>query len=162
MYGEMMDEQLTEQYRALIEPLLPLAKKAYGSRAQNTPAHEASREYTRLLIEFQSKGGSLPSLAKALNVAYPGLRRRVIMETVSISDIKPKRRAHRSELPAAIERVKTAKETGATEYHRQLAIEYQNGFSLQDLAKGLGLKSATPLYYGAQRALQRTNSWLNQ
>ena len=97
-------EDLVAQYKAKIEPLFPLAKKAYGSRFQNTPAHKASREYTRLLVEFYSIGGSLPELAKALGVAYPGLRRRVVMESVSISEIKPKRKANKSELPAAIER----------------------------------------------------------
>lgn len=156
-----MDDNLVERYRLLIEPILELAKKAYGSRNQKTPAHEASREYTRLLIEFHSLGGSLPDLAKALKVAYPGLRRRVIMESVSISNIKPRRKAHKSEIPEAVERVKIAKQESASAYHKQLAIEYQNGFSLQDIAKGLGLSSAAPLYYGAQRALQKKQIWPN-
>jgi hypothetical protein len=149
-------EDLVAQYKAKIEPLFPLAKKAYGSRFQNTPAHKASREYTRLLVEFYSIGGSLPELAKALGVAYPGLRRRVVMESVSISEIKPKRKANKSELPAAIERVKVARLSGdVSVYHKQLAEEYKNGFSLQHIAKGLGLGSAAPLYYGAQRSLQK-------
>lgn len=54
---------LVAEYKAKIEPLFPLAKKAYGSRGQNTPAHKASREYTRLLVEFSERGGSLPELA---------------------------------------------------------------------------------------------------
>ena len=149
-------EDLVAQYKAKIEPLFPLAKKAYGSRFQNTPAHKASREYTRLLVEFYSIGGSLPELAKALKVAYPGLRRRVVMESVSISNIKPQKKANRSELPAAVERVKIARQSGdVSTYHKQLAEEYKNGFSLQDIAKGLGLGSAAPLYYGAQRSLQK-------
>jgi hypothetical protein len=153
-----MSTELVEQYKSLIEPLFPLAKRAYGSRKQNTPAHQASREYTRLLCEFYGLGGSLPELAKAINVAYPGIRRRVVMESVSISEIKPRKKANRSELPAAIERVKSAKQIGGVEaYHDQLAEEYKNGFSLQDLAKGLGLSSAAPLYYGAQRSLQKSN-----
>lgn len=151
-----MNTGLVEQYKALIEPLFPLAKRAYGSRNQNTPAHTASKEYTRLLCEFYALGGSLPELAKAINVAYPGIRRRVVMESVSVSEIKPKRKANKSELPAAIERVKNAKQVGGVAvYHDQIAEEYKNGFSLQDLAKGLGLSSAAPLYYGAQRSLQK-------
>jgi hypothetical protein len=149
-------EDLVAQYKAKIEPLFPLAKKAYGSRSQNTPAHKASREYTRLLVEFYSMGGSLPELAKALKVAYPGLRRRVVMESVSISNIKPQKKANRSELPLAVERVKIARQSGdVSNYHKQLAEEYKSGFSLQDIAKGLGLGSAAPLYYGAQRSLQK-------
>ena len=147
---------LVAEYKAKIEPLFPLAKKAFGSRFQNTPAHKASREYTNLLVEFYEKGGSLPELAKALGVAYPGLRRRVAMASVSISEIKPKRKANKSELPAAIERVKVARlSKDVNAYHDQLAEEYKNGFSLQDIAKGLGLGSAAPLYYGAQRSLQK-------
>jgi hypothetical protein len=149
-------EDLVAQYKAKIEPLFPLAKKAYGSRSQNTPAHKASREYTRLLVEFYSMGGSLPELAKALKVAYPGLRRRVVMESVSISNIKPQKKANKSELPSAVERVKIARQSGdVSNYHKQLAEEYKSGFSLQDIAKGLGLGSAAPLYYGAQRSLQK-------
>ena len=149
-------EDLVAQYKAKIEPLFPLAKKAYGSRSQNTPAHKASREYTRLLVEFYSLGGSLPELAKALKVAYPGLHRRVVMESVSISNIKPQKKANKSELPSAVERVKIARQSGdVSNYHKQLAEEYKSGFSLQDIAKGLGLGSAAPLYYGAQRSLQK-------
>lgn len=147
---------LVAEYKAKIEPLFPLAKKAYGSRGQNTPAHKASREYTKLLVEFSERGGSLPELAKALGVAYPGLRRRVVMESVSITKVKPKRKANKSELPAAIERVRVARQSkDVNAYHDQLAEEYKNGFSLQDIAKGLGLGSAAPLYYGAQRSLQK-------
>jgi hypothetical protein len=147
---------LVAQYKVKIEPLFPLAKKAYGSRFQNTPAHKASMEYTKLLVEFYEQGGSLPELAKALGVAYPGLRRRVIMKDVAISKVKPKRKANKSELPAAIERVRVTRQSkDVNAYHDQLAEEYKNGFSLQDIAKGLGLGSAAPLYYGAQRSLQK-------
>jgi hypothetical protein len=98
----------------------------------------------------------LPELAKALKVAYPGLRRRVVMESVSISNIKPQKKANKSELPSAVERVKIARQSGdVSNYHKQLAEEYKSGFSLQDIAKGLGLGSAAPLYYGAQRSLQK-------
>ncbi len=64
-----MNAELVQEYKTKIQPILPLAKKAFGSRNQETPAHDASREYTRLLIEFHKRGGSLPQLAKALKVA---------------------------------------------------------------------------------------------
>lgn len=150
-----MESDLVREYKQKILPILPLAKRAFGSRKQTTPAHEASREYTRLLIEFYSRGGSLPELSKALGVAYPGIRRRVIMESVSISEIKPDKKANKSGIPDAVERIKKAKELGGVkEYHKQIAEEYKNGFSLKDLAEGLGLSSAAPLYYGAQRSLR--------
>lgn len=139
----------------MIEPILPLAKKAYGSREQTTPAHDASREYTRLLTEFHTKGGSLPQLAKELDVAYAGIRRRVVMKDVSVSTVKPRTRAKTEELSEAIIRVKTSKALSVDEYHDQLAKEYESGVSLAALARSLGLSSAAPLYYGVQRSLQR-------
>ena len=139
----------------MIEPILPLAKKAYGSREQTTPAHDASREYTRLLTEFHTKGGSLPQLAKELDVAYAGVRRRVVMQDVSVSTVKPRTRAKTEELSEAVIRVKTAKGLSVDEYHDQLAKEYESGVSLAALARSLGLSSAAPLYYGVQRSLQR-------
>ena len=151
----MSSAELVAEYQAKIEQILPLAKKAYGSREQDTPAHVASREYTRLLTEFHSRGGSLPQLAQALNVAYAGVRRRVVMRDVSVSKVKPRVRAKSEELNDAILRVKTAKAQGVDEYHDQLAAEYEAGISLAALARSLGLSSAAPLYYGVQRSIQR-------
>lgn len=153
----MSSENLVKEYAAKIRPILPLAKKAYGSRSQDTPAHKASREYTKFLLEFQEKGGSLPKLAKELNVAYAGLRRRVVMNNVSVSAYKPKSRLKSSDqdIAAAARRVVTAKEKSVEEYHDQLAKEYESGISLSNLAKHMSLSSAAPLYYGVQRSLQR-------
>lgn len=153
--GYKVSTDLVAEYTAKIEPILPLAKKAYGSREQMTPAHEASREYTRLLTEFHGKGGSLPRLAKNLNVAYAGVRRRVVMQNVSVSTVKPRVRAKSDEMADAIARVKIAKAGTVDEYHDQLAKEYETGISLSVLARSLGLSSAAPLYYGVQRSLQR-------
>ena len=43
-------DELTLKYARKLEPLLELAKKAYGLRGQNTPAHKASAKYTELEI----------------------------------------------------------------------------------------------------------------
>lgn len=150
-----MSTELISEYRAKIEPILPMAKKAYGPRDQESPQHEASREYTRLLTEFHSKGGSLPQLAKELNVAYAGVRRRVVMQNVSVSKVKPRTRVKGEELTNAITRVKEAKSKSVDEYHDQLAAEYEAGVSLATLARAMGLSSAAPLYYGVQRSIQR-------
>jgi len=154
MEKEKMSDLLLE-YTEKILPILPLAKKAYGSRSQKSVEHDASRQYTDFLIEFQSKGGSLPQLAKSLNVAYPGVRRRVVMNDVNLSSIKPKTRATKQENIEAVDRVKKAKEIGVDQYHDQLAVEYKNGVSLSVLAREMGLSSAAPLYYGVQSSLKR-------
>lgn len=146
---------LVSEYAELIRPLLPLAKKAYGPKNQNTPAHEASREYTKLLTEFYNRGGSLPALAKELNVAYAGIRRRVIMQDVSVSMIKPQQKPKTEGIEDSIARIKAAKSGTADEYHQAITREYEAGVSLAAVARGMGLSSAAPLYYGVQRTMQR-------
>lgn len=152
-----MKNKLIEDYAQRIQPILEIAKKAYGSRTQDTPEHKASREYTRLLTEFQNLGGSLPLLAKRLNVQYSGIRRRVVMSNVSVSAVKPKTRLKGDAVLESVNRVRSAKERGTDEYHDQLADEYRLGISLSNLAKELGLSSAAPLYYGVQKSIQRNS-----
>ena len=147
---------LIATYVEKIDPILPLAKRAYGSRDQDSPQHEASREYTRLLIEFQSLGGSLPRLAQALGVAYPGIRRRVIMQNVDVSKVRnvdPD--APVDPMDVVLARVLEAKARGTQAYHDQLAAEYMAGTSLAALSKAMKLSSSAPLYYGVQRSVQR-------
>jgi hypothetical protein len=150
-----MSNELVEEYAKMIVPILSQAKRAYGARNQVSPAHQASREYTRLLTEFYNKGGSLPLLAKKLEVAYAGVRRRVVMSDVSVSAYRPKVRIKNQDIKAAATRVRAARQKDGDLYHDQLAEEYQAGISLSNLAKELGLSSAAPLYYGVQRSLQR-------
>jgi hypothetical protein len=152
-----MNTQLVEEYKSRIEPILTAAKRANGSRKKSTPEHEASRQYTKLLVEFHDKGGSLPQLASALSVAYSGIRRRVVMNSVSVEQIKPKTKIAwtQQDIQDATQRVNQAKSEGMLEYHDQLAVEYQNGIPLAVLAKSLGLSGAAPLYYGVQRSIQR-------
>lgn len=149
--------ELVEEYAQRIEPLLPLAQKAYGSRSRRGPEHDASRAYTALLSEFQSRGGSLPLLAKRLKVAYAGMRRRVAMRDISASSFRPRTTTRREpeEIIQATQRVLIAKDKGTDEYHDQLAKEYRSGIAFSVLARSLGLSSAAPLYYGVQRSIQR-------
>jgi transposase-like protein len=153
----MKNETLTNEYADQIRPLLDLARRAYGARTQSTPAHEASRRYTELLVEYNEKGGSLLDLATSLGVAYSGIRRRIFTDrTPSLGEAAPKRKVTPEELSTALERVRTAKAQGPRQYHAQLSAEYhQNGISLGAIAKGLGIANAAPLYYGVQRHMQR-------
>lgn len=149
--------ELVEEYAQKIEPLLPLAQKAYGSRSRRGPEHDASRTYTALLSEFQSRGGSLPLLAKRLKVAYAGMRRRVAMRDISASSFRPTTTTRRTpeEIEESAQRVLFAKALDTDAYHDQLAKEYRSGIAFSVLARELGLSSAAPLYYGVQRSIQR-------
>jgi hypothetical protein len=153
----MDGNDLVEEYARKIEPYIEKAKKAYGPRTTQSDAHEASREYTRLLVEYHQKGGRLSHLAKKINASYPGIRRRIMTNSVQVSSIKPKERipSSQQDITGATVRVLSAKAAGPDAYHDQLRKEYEAGISLAKLAKNIGLSSAAPLYYGVQRSLQR-------
>lgn len=152
--GQRSDE-LIETYAARIIPLLELAKRAYGSRAQSSAAHEASREYTRLLIEYKSLGGSLVTLAPAVNTTYGAMRRRIATASAPPTNRRPNR-VVKEQTDAAVARVLAARaEGGANAFHTQLAIEYDNGASLSAIASQMGIKGSAGLYYGMQRARSR-------
>ncbi len=150
-----MKEQLLSEYADLVRPLLPLAKRAFGSRAHDTPAHRASQQYTRLLLEFHQKGGSLFAMAKELDVAYAGLRRRVVTASSPAATGRKHSRATPEETAEAVDRVLAARARGTAAYHRQLLEEYEAGVSLGKIATGLGISGANPLYYGVHQARNR-------
>jgi hypothetical protein len=148
----MMNEEMTKEYADQLAALLPLARVAYGSRSTKSPQHDASREYTRVLLEFYSKGGSLLKMASILNVTYAGMRRRIITDQVA-----PHSKVHSKATPdqvlEAVANIKNAKLEGVDEYHEAIRREYEdNKVSLAKIAKGLGLSSANPLYYAVSRA----------
>jgi len=147
----MKDEMIAEYAPALAE-LLPLARRAYGSRNTKSPQHDASRKYTKLLVEFYAKGGSLLQLASSLGVTYAGLRRRVLTDQIPAAEKNKRSKAEQPEIDAAVARIRVAKHKGKNKYHEQIIHEYEvNGVSLQKIAKGLGLSSANPLYYAVSR-----------
>jgi hypothetical protein len=149
---EKMKDELVEQYAPLLRELLPLARKAYGSRSTKSVQHDASREYTRLLVEYYNKGGSLIAISQAVGVTYAGVRRRVTTVDIKPSSKRIRSRATEADITSAVERIKEARLKGVTEYHEALRKEYEdNGISLTKIAKGLGLSSANPLYYGVAR-----------
>lgn len=153
----MRNEKMTQEYAEKLRPLMELAHRAYGAKNQNTPAHRASNEYTRLLTEFVEKKGSLIELAEALGVSYSGLRRRVYTSSVPTMNNRNARKKVSPEIAeAAIARVAEARSISTVRYHEQLSIEYyENGVSLSVIAKGLGISNAGPLYYGVQRHARR-------
>jgi hypothetical protein len=145
-------EDLVKEYAPKLKELLPLARKAYGSRETKSPQHDASREYTRLLVEFYNKGGSLISISEAVGVTYAGVRRRVTTFDIPANGTRIRSKATQQEVAEAVERVKEAKLKGVEEYHEALRHEYEDkGVSLTKIAKGLGLSSSNPLYYGVAR-----------
>jgi hypothetical protein len=148
----MMKDKLLETYASQMAELLPLARKAYGSRETKSPQHDASRQYTALAVEYYSNGGSLLDLAAKLGVTYAGLRRRVVTAELPSPSKRNRSKATPEEVQQAADRILEAKAIGTTKYHEALRREYEdNGISLTKIAKALGLSSANPLYYGVSR-----------
>jgi hypothetical protein len=149
-----MTTNLVEEYSEKIEPFLELAKKAYGSRSTVSPQHDASRQYTALLVEYYAKGGSLLELASKLKVTYAGVRRRII--TAELPSTKKRNRSRTSEVDVqtAAKTLKEVQQTGCTEdYHKAVYEAYEiHGISLGKLAKAMGLSSSNPLYYAVSKA----------
>lgn len=156
----MTKEQLIEQYQPRLAELLPLARKAYGSRDTKSAQHDASREYTQLLVEFYAKGGSLLGMAKALGVTYAGVRRRVITDEIQPSSKRIRSKATPEDVQKAVERINLARNSGSVqEYHEALRHEYEdNRVSLTKIAKAMGLSSANPLYYGVAKSKIRNEA----
>ncbi len=153
-----MKDALVEQYAPRLRELLPLARKAYGSRNTVSPQHDASREYTKLLVEYYNKGGSLIAISEAVGVTYAGVRRRVTTATILPPNKRVRSKATPEQIQSAVERIKAAKLLGVDEYHEALRKEYEdNGISLTKIDKGLGLSSANPLYYGDARTKIKSN-----
>jgi hypothetical protein len=150
-------DELTERYAAKIEPILDLAKKAYGLRGQKTPAHKASEKYTELLKEYYGKGGSLVALSERLGVNYSGMRRRIFTSSVPPATRKPRSQTNEVTLNKTLERVIKARDVSTESYHRELYKAYHAGISLAAIAKGLDLSSSGPLYYAVQREEMRKN-----
>jgi len=152
-----MTEDTFNEYVEKLKALLPMAQKAYGPKDQKTPAHEASRQYTEILVEFYKNDGSLVDMANRLGVSYSGLRRRVFTSNVpTLKNEHGRRKLGQEQIDEAIARVKEARAISTVRYHEQLATEYyQNGVSLTTIAKGLNISNAAPLYYGIQRHILR-------
>lgn len=147
----MTNDELLAEYVPLIEPLLPLAKKAYGSRDLDTPQHAASREYTRLLREFYQKGGSLLDLGETLGVTYAGMRRRIITPDNATSRGRARPKFSDNEYLVVLGGILNAKGKNTASYHLALYEAYERGYSMSKLATLMKLSSANPLYYGVNK-----------
>jgi len=146
------NDELVDKYAALIGPLLPLAKRAYGARDTVSPEHYASRKYTRLLAEFSKQGGSLGDLSKRLGVAYSGMRRRVQMAELPKTSSTPNRHRYSDkEYGQMVHTILEAKKLGTECYHETIKEAYDRGFSIARVAREMGLSSANPLYYAINK-----------
>ena len=102
---DKMEDKLVSEYAPRLKELLPLARKAYGCRSTISPQHDASREYTRLLVEYYNKGGSLIAISEAVGVTYAGVRRRVTTVDIAPSTKRTRSKATPEQVAEAAELV---------------------------------------------------------
>lgn len=141
-----------EAYATRIAPLLPLATKAYGSRDSVSPQHDASRAYTKILVEYDAAGGSLPKLAKLLGVTSASMRRRVTNANLPPTPKHVRVEYTDEQYAQTVDQIRDCKDAGMDYYHDKLLEVQEAGYSFARIAREMELSSAFPLYYGADRA----------
>ena len=160
----MQTLDLTEQYAELIRPLIPLAKRAYGSAAVDSPQREASDKYNRLLLEYRGRGGNITSLARELGIPDVTLRRRIRVARSGVvlgeHTLVARGRGRRDDTLIE-ETVKLLEEAGNDRNRRRAVIQqaHELNLSLYALATRLGV-SYYSLYATLRSPMQepRVNS----
>lgn len=153
----MISFSSAEEVADAIRPLLPHAKRAYGSQLAGSDAREASEMVNAILLVYTSKGGRLPELAKHLegDIALSGLRRRIrIARGVDSSTMEgiepPSGKVPRKQGSKDPERIKEAVEAiqatrkknggpGGRAYGDAVRKAYDDGLSLQAIADEIGV-----------------------
>lgn len=148
--------ELLNEYLPQVRQLQPYAEKAVGSRATSSIIHDISHGYTTLLVEYANKGGSIPMMAKALNVTYAALRRRVMTAPITPLPRAGRTKATHQQYLQAATLLRQQRALGTEAYHDAIKKVYEEGVGLNKLATYLGLKSAYPLYYGLNKSRMRS------
>ena len=145
---------LVETYTNSITQLMSLASKARGPRTGNSIEQKASDEFSNLVLEYIKLGGMIQDLADSLGVSYHTLRRRA-KNAATPAHRAPNSKRTSDEYTLAIHRLNLAKQMSTVDYHEQILREYEDGFSMNRMAKLMGVSSPYPLYYGLQTARER-------
>lgn len=136
---------LTEDYAARIKPLIPEARRAYGSAPAGSEPRRASDTYNTLLLEYQNRGGNIAKLAEALGVADVTLRRRLRVarsgQKLGTVGLSTRGRAIRDEprVTQAAARIAEARDTSPEAYRDAVREAYDANISLYAVAKTMGI-----------------------
>jgi transposase-like protein len=145
---------LVETYTNSITQVMSLASKARGPRTSNSIEHKASEEFNNLVLEYIQQGGMIQDLADSLGVSYHTLRRRAKNAEAPIQRA-PNSKRTADEYPDVLHSLAVAKQQSTIDYHAEILRLYEDGFSINRLAKMMGMASPYPLYYGLQTARER-------
>lgn len=150
----------------LIRPLLPLAKKAYGSQAPDSDPRKASEEINAYILFYVERGGRIPELAQHLegDISLSGLRRRVRIargadtsayegqEQVVGRVSRPRGKKDPESVSEAVRSIQEARKQGGRVYGDAVRRAYDDGISLKAIADQIGIS-----YYSLWSA--KRTSW---
>ncbi len=149
-----------------IRPLLPEAKRAYGSQAPDSAPRQASEQVNALILHFVEHGGRIPDLAQCLEgeISTSGLRRRVrIARGTDTSSMegqdqvvgrvkRPRGKTDEESVAKAVKKVQEARKQGGRAYGDAVREVYEEGNSLSAIAERIGIS-----YYSLWSA--KRTSW---
>lgn len=136
-----------------IRPLLPQAKRAYGSQPAGSPSRLASDQINVYLLNYVKHRGNVPALARELegDISLSGLRRRIriaraLDQALLEGENPPVGRVKRArgskdpeEVHKAVKIVQEGREQGGRAYGEAVRQVYEDGISLTAVAKELGI-----------------------
>lgn len=138
-----------------IKPLLPEAKRAYGSQAPDSPQRKASEEVNAYILLYTERGGKIPELARELegHISLSGLRRRVRIarsteqaaleghEQVVGRVPRPRGSKDKELVAEAAEEIRVAREQGGRPYGDAVRKAYDAGVSMKAVAEVLEIST---------------------
>lgn len=141
-----VNKDLVAEYADQLRPLLPTARRAYGTQGPNSEARRASDQVNKYLLEYVNKGGNLTHLSRELEdlISLAGLRRRLrSARTGNLLGSNSTSRKRGSKDPArvnaAVEKINNARTVGSTSYGEAVRQVYMDGVSLSAVADELGI-----------------------
>lgn len=137
-----VNTQLVDNYADQLRPLLPIARRAYGTQGPNSPARLASVEVNKIIKEYvDERGGNITHLAHALEdqISLPGLRRRLRAARgtpLGSFSTSPKRGTTDPEqVKVAAQKIMNARSVGKTSYREAIREVYASNVSLSAVAE---------------------------
>jgi hypothetical protein len=151
MSAKVDEKSPAEAYAEKIRPLLPEARRAFGSQPPGSPARLASDEVNKLVLTYSKSGAKMPALAEALDgdISLSGLRRRVRLARAGerveargdqLGRVKrPRGSTDPETVKVHADKIAKARKVGGKTYGDAVREAYDQGVALQPIADTLGI-----------------------
>jgi hypothetical protein len=139
-----VNNALVDEYAVALKEVLPLARRAVGTRRPDSPERKASDKVNELLLEYaDEKHGNVTHLAHALegDISLAGLRRRLRAargrSLGSFSTSTKRGSKDPAQVHAAANKIRTAREHSPDAYRDAVREVYASGVNLTSVADQL-------------------------